>query len=172
MRYRGFERLRIFALRSNIEDSERHETPDQINSLQAALRRKFTDALQAEVDALRQIAVEYDGVSPEEERGSIANRRSAQRKKDELALRGFAGWQEFAQKTLADYEQVFRDLQSELEAKHRILDELQALAETYGDDSQQWKQKLTEITQKAGEFEAQARSAHEATQGLWTKLSR
>ncbi|MBR0860108.1 tyrosine-type recombinase/integrase [Bradyrhizobium liaoningense] len=168
MRYRGFERLRIFALRSNIEDSERHETPDQIKSLQAALRRKFTDALQAEVDALRQIAVEYDDVSPE--RGSIANRRSAHRKKDELALRGFAGWQEFAQKTLADYEQVFQDLQSELEAKHRILDELQALAETYGDDSQQWKQKLTEITQKAGEFEAQARSAHEANTRAMDKV--
>ncbi|WLA99883.1 tyrosine-type recombinase/integrase [Bradyrhizobium elkanii] len=162
MRYRGFERLRIFALRNNIENSERHETPDQIKSLQAALRRKFTDALQAEVDALRQIAVEYDGVSSQEERGNSANRRAVQQKKNEIALRGFAGWQEFAQKTLADYEQLFRDLQSELEAKHRILDDLQALTENYGDDFQEWKQKLTNISQKANEFEAQARSAHEA----------
>lgn len=172
MRYRGFQKLRVFALRSDIEDGERHETPDQIRSLQAALRRKFTDALRAEVDALRQIALEYQRLSPLEESGSVANRRQIQQKKNELALRGFTGWQEFAEKTLDDYDQVFRDLQSELETKHRILDELQELTQVSADDSQEWKQKLTDIAQKADEFEAQARSAHEANTKAMDKVEK
>lgn len=170
MRYRGFQKLRVFALRSNIEDDERNETPDQIKSLQAVLRQRFTDALQAEVEALRQIALEYQGLSPLEESGSVANRRQIQQKKNELALRGFAGWQEFAQKTLADYDEVFRDLQSELEAKHRILDELQQLIEGSADDSQEWKQKLAEISKKADDSDSQLRAAHEANTQALTEI--
>lgn len=170
MRYRGFQKLRVFALRSNIEDDERNETPDQIKSLQAVLRRRFTDALQAEVDALRQIAVEYQGLSSLEESGSVANRRQVQQKKNELALRGLAGWQEFAQKTLADYDQVFQDLQSELETKHRILDDLQQLTQVSADDSKEWKQKLTEISQRAEKSDSQLRAAHEANTQALTEI--
>jgi integrase/DNA-binding transcriptional regulator YiaG len=169
MRYRGFQKLRVFALRSNIED-DRHETPEGIKSLQAGLRRKFTDALQAEIDALRRITLEYDGLPSLGASGSIANRREIQEKKDELAHKGLSGWQEFAQQTLADYDQVFRDLQSELEAKHRLLDELQELTQVSADDSREWKQRVVEIARKADKSDAQLRAAHEANTQALTEI--
>lgn len=162
MRYQGFQKLRVFALRSDVEDSERDWQPEQVKSLQAALRRQFTNALQAEVDRLNQIAREYGTLAPLGISGSAADRKAVQQKKDDLAIGGFSGWQAFAQKTLADYGKIFEDLQSELEAKHRLMDELRRLTQDYSDDSQEWKQRLTEITQKADVSEFQLRTAHEA----------
>jgi integrase/DNA-binding XRE family transcriptional regulator len=162
MRYHGFQKLRVFALRSDIEDSERDRPPEQVKSLQAALRRRFTNALQAEVDGLNQIAREYEGLAPLAKSGSAVDRKAIQQKKDDLALEGFSGWQEFAQRTLTDYEKIFEDLQSELETKHRLIDELRGLTQEYADDSQEWKQRLTEITQNADESESRLRTAHEA----------
>jgi hypothetical protein len=104
--------MQVMRRRTEDEYPEDPLTDDELKSRQAAVRRQFVDTLLAEVEQLNKLSNEFS---------SLEEARKSSSRKDEEAIveaqrmlfeRSMNGWNSFANETIADFDAVFADMQS------------------------------------------------------------
>jgi hypothetical protein len=144
MRYRGVARLRL----SSTQEGDESWTDKDFAEARTAARRRFVDALLAEVQNLNRVAEQWEAFnrSKPADQTDEADVANAQQRVFEQVT---AGWNAFAKNLIEDYDQVFSDMQVRSSTAGDIIQKLEDLTESYAADSHDWKTEITAITAKA-----------------------
>lgn len=155
MRYRGFARMRVAAMRSSTVGEDPLSAED-VNSLQAEVRRKFVDTLVVEVEQLTKLSDEILSLEKARKNSSKADGKVIAEAQKALFERSMSGWNSFATEVIADFDTVFADMQRARESSNRLFEELDNLSEGYKHDSTEWKSRLQTIQQKRSSMRSRA----------------
>lgn len=138
MRYRGFARMRVAAMRSSTA-GEDPLSPEEVKSLQAEVRGKFVSALVAEVELLTKLSDEFLSLEKARKNSSKADGKVIAEEQKVLFERSMSGWNSFAAEIIVDFDTVFADMQRTRESSNRLYEELDHLSESYKHDGIEWK---------------------------------